>query len=125
MRNLFSYCYHKSRDVVRTEGAGLLVKKGVSKLKTFAYTTNEAPWFCRPLDRTFSRIDIPDVGIDIAQESEFEKWLQQHQAAFPWIYVEQEVIASRDDPRLAFVAKINNKIVGYLKIAIRNAYVLD
>ena len=42
-----------------------------------------------------------------------------------WIYIEQEVLATRNDPKFPFVAKNKNKIVGYLKVAVRNAYVLD
>ena len=125
MENFFHHCYHKSREIAKNEGVAALVKKGGSGLKTLAYTTNGAIWFCRLLDEILPEIDIPDVRIVIAAESEFEKWLQQHQGAFPWIYVEREVLATRNDPKLAFIAKIDGKIVAYLKVAVNKAYILD
>ena len=120
-----NHYYHKSTEVAKNEGFSVLVKKGFYRLKTLAYATNEAIWFCRLLEETLPEIDVPDVRILLAAELKFENWLQQHQAAFPWIYVEQEVLATRNDPKFAFIAKNNNKIVGYLKVAVKNAYVLD
>ena len=84
--------YNKSKEVAKTEGFSVLVKKGFYGLKTLAYATNEAIWFCRHLDETLSLIDVPEVEIIVAEEPEFENWLKRHHGPFPWIYVEQEVL---------------------------------
>lgn len=125
MRNSFSYYYHRSKKVAKEQGLVSLLKKGFYKIKLSVYTTNKAIWFCKFLGETPLQMNISNVKVIIASESEFEKWLQQHKTVFSWIYVEQEVLATLNDPKIPFVAKINNKIVGYLKVAIRNAYVLD
>jgi len=125
MRNSFSYYFHRSKKVAEEEGLISLIKKGFHKIRVSAYETNDAMWFGRSLDQPLPKINIPKIAVVIASESEFEKWLQQQQTVFSWVYVEQEVLATLNDPKIPFVAKVNNKIVGYLKVAIRNAYVLD
>ena len=125
MKNCFSYYYYKSKEIVKKEGFSTLIKKGIYKIKILIYATNKAIWFYRFLNNTIPQINIPNIKIVIASQSEFEAWLQQHQTKFPWIYVEQEVLATRNDPKIAFVAKVNDKIIGYLKVAVKNAYILD
>lgn len=124
VKNLFNY-YQKSKEIAKNEGLPILVKKGGRWLKARTYTANEAMWYCRLLDNTLSETKKSEVNVIIAEEPEFDNWLQQHQRAFPWIYIEQEVSATRNDLKLPFVAKIRNQIVAYVKVAGRNAYILD
>lgn len=125
VKNLFNFYYRKSREIAENKGGRFLLNKSIQKLKSLAYSTNAAIWFCRQLDLTISEITVPGIGITLASQSEFESWLQAHQVAFPWIYVDQEVLATRNDAKLSFVAQVDGRMVGYLKIAVKKAYVLD
>lgn len=124
VKNFFSY-YHKSKEIIKNEGINIFISKGFNKIKTLLYATNKATWFYRNLTEFIPEINITDVEISIASQDEFERWLKQHQPEFPWIYVEQEVLATRNDPKLSFVSKINKEIIGFLKVAVKSAYILD
>ena len=93
-------------------------------MKDTAFATNEATWYSRLLRGEIKTSAQRGVEFGFAEDREFECWLREHSNEFSWIYVEQEVQATRDDHRLAFVSR-KGDIIGYLKIALDDAYVLD
>ncbi len=124
-RSLFSRYWGKAKITVRKEGLRSLFIKTGRQLKKVCFDTNAAVWFFKNLTIQISAEQNEGVKFELAEKCEFDQWLQAHSEQFPWIYVEQEVLATANDPRFCFVVKANNDIVAFLKVAVKSAYVLD
>lgn len=120
-----SHYHRRAREIARNEGGRGLFAKVIQKLKSSTYETNGAIWFRKLLAETGSEMEAPDVRITLAAAPEFESWLESRQAEFPWIRVEREALAARNDAKLAFAARSEDAIIGHLRVAVKDAYVLD
>lgn len=116
----------RSGEILLGEGIRSYLRKIVSKCRELAYSSNEAFWFCRSISRPMKSTQREmDRGLEIGPDERIVSWLRDHHAEFGWLYIPQEIRLKEEEEHIYLVATYHKEIIGYIKIAVNEVYILD
>lgn len=116
----------KSREIILREGILCYGRKVASKCREVAYSTNAATWFCRGMVESVPPIQrAKHASVEICPDERIVSWLKEYHREFGWLYIPQEISLKDKEKHIYLAAVYDDRIVGYIKIAINRVYILD
>jgi GNAT superfamily N-acetyltransferase len=91
-----------------------------------SFTTTSSIWYHLPL-----RGSLPSIQPKILAEfnimpfSEAKDYFQRNNALFPWMYIDQELEVAAVNGHVFPSFSIDGRVVAYLKVGVKEVYVLD
>jgi len=103
------------------------IRKKLGKVKRKLFKTNEAYWYSKHLgEEVIIRIrEEPGLRVEFYGYAETINWIRKYYKEFPWIYNPKEVKCAEKYNHFYPSLKYNDKVVGFIKIAIVRAYIED
>ena len=115
----------KVRRILMKEGLCGLLRRGVRKTRTMLAASNCAVWFKRDLrDAASETAVVENVSVEM-ENHDIVQWLSNHHAAYPWMYITKELRCANENGHLFATIKTAETIIGYIKIGLKQVYILD
>jgi GNAT superfamily N-acetyltransferase len=125
MMRALRYYKLRARRVLRKEGIGGLLRKAVRRIRTILGASNCAVWFKKDLREIRSvTTGAENVSVEMANH-DIEQWLSEHHAAYPWMYIAEEIRCATENGHLFAAIRAAGSIIGYIKIGLKRVYILD
>jgi len=104
----------------------MTLRKTLVRIKKFVFTTNSAYWFEKKIIDEINnfKTEIP-VEIEINSTNETIDWLKKQKEKHSWVVNSNEIDTAQKYNHCWPSAKINNKIVGSIKIGFLKVYITD
>ncbi len=102
-----------------------LILKIFRKVKNCAYSYNSAIWLKKKTDDSTEQV-VSDIEfkVDFSNRNIFQ-WLKDHHATYSWLYILKEIKCAEKNDHIFVTFVDEEEIIGYIKIGIKNVYVLD
>lgn len=89
------------------------------------FAANSAIWFKRDINSSLKK-ETTEIAIRVDFANKYiDKWLEEHHAQFSWLYIPKELACAKKNCHVFATLLSNSDIIGYIKIAFNNAYILD
>lgn len=120
------YYWNRFREEQRRRGLGGLSMLILTLLARKSLRTNKATWYRLDLNE-FVTVSpgtgaLSDGFMDLNEAQDF---FRKHHDSFPWMFLEEEMEAARDAGHVFPCLREGDEVIGYVKLGIKKAFVLD